>query len=90
MTDLSSLYDDPVFRSGEPESAPRLAALQLVDYKVRVLTADEGTATKVRVLIETTDGTKTWGTVGVHENIIEASWQALVDAVLYGLVTNGH
>ena len=61
-----------------------------MDYKVRVLTADEGTATKVRVLIETSDGEENWGTVGVHENIIEASWQALVDAVLYGLLKNGH
>ena len=43
----------------------------------------------MRVLIETTDGDETWGTVGVHENIIEASWQALVDAVLYGLLKNG-
>ena len=45
-----------------------------------------GTATKVRVLIETTDGEENWGTVGVHENIIEASWIALIDAILYGLV----
>lgn len=67
---------------------PRLANLQLIDYKVRVLSADEGTATGVRVLIETTDGVDTWGTVGVHANIIEASWQALVDAIIYGLVKN--
>lgn len=72
---------------------PQLASLHLVDYKVRVLTSDEGTATKVRVLIETSDGESNWGTVGVHENIIEASWQALIDSILYGLVrtpgTNG-
>lgn len=80
---------DQALRKALTELYPRLEKLQLVDYKVRVLTADEGTATKVRVLIETTDGDETWGTVGVHENIIEASWQALVDAVLYGLLKNG-
>lgn len=80
---------DNALRKALTELYPKLEKLQLVDYKVRVLTADEGTATKVRVLIETTDGTENWGTVGVHENIIEASWQALVDAVLYGLVKNG-
>lgn len=81
---------DNALRKALTELFPRLQSLQLVDYKVRVLTADEGTATKVRVLIETTDGTHSWGTVGVHENIIEASWQALIDAVVYGLLKNGH
>lgn len=80
---------DNALRKALTELFPRLQRVQLVDYKVRVLTADEGTATKVRVLIETTDGEATWGTVGVHENIIEASWQALVDAILYGLLRNG-
>ena len=77
---------DNALRKALTELFPRLQRVQLVDYKVRVLTAD---ATKVRVLIETTDGEATWGTVGVHENIIEASWQALVDAILYGLLRNG-
>lgn len=77
---------DNALRKALTELFPKLAKLQLIDYKVRVLTADEGTATKVRVWIETSDGTENWGTVGVHENIIEASWQALVDAVVYGLV----
>lgn len=81
---------DNALRKALTELFPKLAKLQLIDYKVRVLTADEGTATKVRVLIETSDGVDNWGTVGVHENIIEASWQALVDSVLYGLVKNGH
>jgi 2-isopropylmalate synthase len=80
---------DSALRKALIELFPKLSRLQLVDYKVRVLTANEGTATKVRVLIETTDGDRTWGTVGVHENIIEASWQALVDSVLYGLLQNG-
>lgn len=80
---------DKALRKALTELFPKLESLQLVDYKVRVLTADEGTATQVRVLIETTDGRDNWGTVGVHENIIEASWQALVDSILYGLMKNG-
>lgn len=81
---------DNALRKALTELFPKLAKLQLIDYKVRVLTADEGTATKVRVLIETSDGVDNWGTVGVHENIIEASWMALIDAILYGLVKNGN
>ena len=80
---------DNALRKALTELFPRLQHLQLVDYKVRVLTAEGGTATKVRVLIETTDGETTWGTIGVHDNIIEASWQALVDAIVYGLLKNG-
>ncbi len=79
---------DRALRKALTELFPKLERLQLIDYKVRVLSAEEGTATKVRVLIETTDGVHTWGTVGVHENIIEASWQALVDSVIYGLIKN--
>jgi 2-isopropylmalate synthase len=80
---------DKALRKALTELFPKLATLQLVDYKVRVLGADEGTATKVRVLIETTDGVDNWGTIGVHENIIEASWQALIDSIIFGLIKNG-
>jgi 2-isopropylmalate synthase len=59
---------------------PALARMHLLDYKVRVINAQEGTAAKVRVLIESTDGDAVWGTVGVHENVIEASWLALADS----------
>ena len=59
---------------------------RLVDYKVRVLDENRGTAAKVRVLIETSDGHDDWGTVGVSENLIEASWRALVDSIEYGIV----
>ncbi len=59
--------------------------VQLRDYKVRILDSDSGTAAKTRVLIESTDGKRFWGTVGVSENIIEASWQALVDSVEHKL-----
>ncbi|MFO8058950.1 MAG: citramalate synthase [bacterium] len=64
---------------------PRLSEIRLVDYKVRVLPAGLATASKVRVLIESTDGKDTWGTVGVSDNIIEASWQALIDSIDYKL-----
>ena len=65
---------------------PKLRAMELLDYKVRVLTAVEGTAAPVRVLIESGDRKGKWGTVGVSANLIEASWQALVDAIEYKLL----
>jgi 2-isopropylmalate synthase len=64
---------------------PRLAEMHLVDYKVRVVNAGAETAARVRVVTEWRDGGDVWGTVGVSENIIEASWLALVDAVEYKL-----
>jgi 2-isopropylmalate synthase len=64
---------------------PKLAELRLVDYKVRVVNAREATAARVRVVIESQDETNVWGTVGVSENIIEASWLALVDSFEYKL-----
>lgn len=65
---------------------PELNKIKLTDYKVRVFDVKKGTAAVVRVLIESTDGERTWGTIGVSENIIEASWQALVDSIEYGLL----
>ncbi|HET7489969.1 MAG TPA: citramalate synthase [Acidimicrobiales bacterium] len=65
---------------------PALAGVHLTDYKVRVLDTSKGTAAVTRVLIDSTDGERTWTTIGVSENIIEASWQALSDAVVYGLL----
>ncbi|MCX8023127.1 MAG: citramalate synthase [Syntrophorhabdaceae bacterium] len=65
---------------------PVLREVELVDYKVRVFTAKEGTEAVTRVLIESSDGKRAWGTVGVSENIIEASWQALVDSIDYKLL----
>lgn len=64
---------------------PRLSELHLEDYKVRVVNARAETAARVRVVIEWRDGDGTWGTVGVSENVVEASWQALADAVEYKL-----
>ena len=62
---------------------PRIEAVRLLDYKVRVLSGVEGSAAPVRVLIESGDDTDRWGTVGVSLNVIEASWQALVDSFEY-------
>jgi 2-isopropylmalate synthase len=60
--------------------------VSLVDYKVRALSTGTGTGTLIRVLIESSDGVRTWETVGVSENIIQASWQALVDSIDYKLL----
>jgi len=65
---------------------PELATMHLSDFKVRVLDSKAGTAAKVRVFIESQDEKSSWWTVGVSENIIEASWQALVDSIEYKLL----
>jgi 2-isopropylmalate synthase len=65
---------------------PTLSKVHLTDYKVRVLDSKEGTSAMVRVLLESTDGDDKWGTVGVSANIIEASWNALVDSIEYKLL----
>ena len=65
---------------------PQLREVKLLDYKVRVLTGRRGTGSRVRVLIESGDQKEKWGTVGVSENIIEASWQALADSIEYKLM----
>jgi len=65
---------------------PQLGLFHLADYKVRILDSDHGTRATTRVLIDTQNGTKRWSTVGASANIIEASWQALVDSVEYGLL----
>jgi 2-isopropylmalate synthase len=64
---------------------PALADVRLTDFKVRVLAQQDGTSAKVRVLIDSADEDGSWSTVGVSENILEASWQALVDSIEYGL-----
>ena len=65
---------------------PSLERLRLTDYKVRVLETSRGTGAVTRVLIDSTDGERSWSTIGVSENIIEASWQALVDSFVFGLL----
>jgi 2-isopropylmalate synthase len=76
---------DGALRKALLSSYPRLTELHLVDYKVRVVNAKAETAARVRVVIEWRDGSDVWGTVGVSENIIEASWLALCDAAEYKL-----
>ena len=76
---------DKALRGALLKFYPVIAEVRLVDYKVRILDSRAGTAAKTRVIIESTDGRDTWGTVGVDDNIIEASWEALVDAVEYKL-----
>jgi 2-isopropylmalate synthase len=65
---------------------PQLSRVHLTDYKVRILDTGSGTGAVVRVLIDSTNGDKAWSTIGVSENIIEASWQALADSLVYGLL----
>jgi 2-isopropylmalate synthase len=76
---------DHALRKALEEFYPNLKAMKLLDYKVRILDESKGTAAKTRVLITSGDGEETWGTVGVADNIIEASWQALVDSIEYKL-----
>ena len=65
---------------------PVLSRIHLTDYKVRVLDTAKGTGAVTRVLIDSTDGERSWSTIGVSDNIIEASWQALQDSIVYGLL----
>ncbi len=76
---------DKALRTALTPAYPNLQQMHLVDYKVRVINSTEGTAAKVRVVIESRDDADLWSTVGVSENIIEASWLALVDSVEYKL-----
>jgi 2-isopropylmalate synthase len=76
---------DAALRKALNDSFPKLTEMRLVDYKVRVVNEEAGTAARIRVYIESTDAKDVWGTVGVSENIIEASWMALVDSVEYKL-----
>ncbi|MFV1990311.1 MAG: alpha-isopropylmalate synthase regulatory domain-containing protein, partial [Acidimicrobiales bacterium] len=63
-----------------------LEPVHLSDYKVRVIETEKATGAKTRVLIESTNGERSWTTIGVSDNIIEASWEALVDSYVYGLL----
>jgi len=76
---------DKALRKALDKLFPQLRSVRLLDYKVRVLPAGEGTGSTVRVLIQSGDGERKWTTVGVSSNIIEASWQALLDSVDYKL-----
>jgi 2-isopropylmalate synthase len=77
---------DTALRTAIGDRYPELEHLHLIDYKVRVLDTQKGTGAVTRVLLDSTNGEQSWSTIGVSENIIEASWQALVDSILYGLL----
>ena len=76
---------DAAMRKALNGDFPGLKDMRLIDYKVRVVNSEAGTAARIRVIIESSDHQEVWGTVGVSENIIEASWLALVDAIEYKL-----
>lgn len=92
----ASLGDGPVnaldsaLRKALKKFYPSLAEMHLTDYKVRVLDEKEGTAARVRVLIQSQDKDASWWTIGVSENIIDASWQALVDSIEYKLLKDSN
>ena len=92
MVHTASLGDGPVnaldkaLRKALTRFYPRLAEMTLNDYRVRVLLSEQGTGARVRVLIESSDEETSWGTVGLSTDILEASWQALVDSISYKLM----
>jgi 2-isopropylmalate synthase len=80
---------DAALRSALVPHYPVIGDIRLDDYKVRIINGRRGTAARTRVFISSTDGAAEWGTVGVSDNIIEASWQALVDSFEYAVVRSG-
>ena len=80
---------DNALREAVTQIYPEIAKLELDDYKVRILSGVKGTGATTRVLVGTTDGQHHWTTVGVHPNVIAASWIALADAITYGLAKSG-
>ncbi|GAB3585766.1 citramalate synthase [Calidifontibacter terrae] len=80
---------DTALRQALRETYPQLDRFELIDFKVRILDAHKGTDATTRVLIVTTDGERTWTTLGVAPNMVHASWIALTDAVTYGLLKAG-
>ena len=77
---------DAAVRAAIGQGYPQLAKVHLTDFKVRVLDTAKGTGAVTRVLIDSTNGRRSWSTIGVSENIIQASWQALEDSLVYGLL----
>ncbi len=77
---------DSALRQAIATKYPHLSDIELVNYKVRILDEAKGTGAVTRVLLDASDGEESWGSIGVSENIIEASWEALVDSIEYGMV----
>jgi 2-isopropylmalate synthase len=80
---------DRALRDALVEIHPHLADIELVNFKVRILDESKGTGAVTRVLLDASDGEQLWGTIGVSENIIESSWEALVDSLEYGMQVAG-
>ena len=80
---------DKALRRPSSAGSRRCTTSDLVNYSVRILDEDRGTAAKTRVLIDSSDGRDNWGSVGVGVNVVEASWEALVDSISYGLLRRG-
>jgi 2-isopropylmalate synthase len=78
---------DRALRLALEKEFPQLAEMQLRDYKVRILESNQGAGSRTRVLVESGDGHAVWGTVGVSDNIVDASWEALREAVVYKLLS---
>jgi 2-isopropylmalate synthase len=76
---------DRALRKALEGRVPELAEIDLVNFKVRILDETKGTDAVTRVLLESSDGHETWGAIGVHENVIEASWEALLDSLEHGV-----
>ena len=77
---------DRALRDAIGETYPHLRDIELVNFKVRILDEDKGTGAVTRVLLDASDGHETWGSIGVSENVIEASWEALVDSLEAGML----
>lgn len=80
---------DQALRAALRAQYPEVDELRLTDFRVRVLDSTDGTSARVRVLVETSNTDGSWGTIGVHENVIEASWNALAEGVIVGLLRHG-
>ncbi|MFZ2050472.1 MAG: citramalate synthase [Solirubrobacteraceae bacterium] len=81
---------DKALREAIGEIHPHLRDIELVNFKVRILDEEKGTGAVTRVLLDSSDGDLSWGAIGVSENVIEASWEALVDAIEYGMQPGRH
>ena len=80
---------DRALRAAIGEIHPHLKDIELVNFKVRILDTEKGTGATIRVLVDASDGQHTWGSIGVSPNLIQASWQALVDSLAYAVQTTG-
>ena len=80
---------DSALRKALTTYYPALESIRLTDFKVRVINVKEGTAAKVRTIVDSADAEETWSTIGVSTNIIDASWHAVVDSIEYGLLRQG-